>query len=66
MDTITLPTRVIEQVLQTSEDLILLHDELEDYLITHQPSLLKKLRKARREHLAGRTRPFALPLPTSR
>lgn len=61
MDTITLPTRVIEQVLQTSEELILLHDELEDYLIATHPSLIKKLRQARREHLAEKTKPLALP-----
>ena len=58
MQTVTLPRRMVQQVLQASETLAVLQEELEDYLIAHQPSLLKKLRQARREHLAGKTRPF--------
>ena len=61
MQTVTLPTRMVQQVLQASEALTLLQEELEDYLMTHQRGLMKKLRKARREHLAGKTRPFVFP-----
>ena len=61
MDTVTLPRRVVEQVLHASEAFAALQDELEDYLLARQPALLKRLRQARREHLAGKTRPFVLP-----
>ncbi len=63
MQTITLPKRVVEQVLHASEAFAALHDELEDYLIARRPALVKKLRHARREHLAGKTKPFVFPAP---
>ncbi len=60
MQTVNLPKRVVESVLRVSVAFEALHDELEDYLIANQPALVKKLRRARREHLAGKTRPFGL------
>jgi hypothetical protein len=36
-----------------------LHEALEDYLISSNPTLLRKLRAARREHAARKTRPLA-------
>ncbi len=67
METITLPRRVVEHFLQASQELTALQDELEDYLIARQPRVLKKLRRARREHLAGHTKPFIVPpLPRAR
>ena len=62
MQMITLPIRVVEKVLTASEAFEALHEELEHYLIASQPALIKKLRQARREHLAGKTRPFVFPL----
>jgi len=32
------------------------HDAFEDFLILHNPALLRRLRKARQEQLPGRTR----------
>ena len=66
METITLPKRVLEEFLHASEAFASLQDTLEDYLIAHQPNLLKKLRQARREHLAGKTRPFVFPASKAR
>ena len=61
MDTITLPKRMVEQVVRVSLAFEALQDELEDYLIATKPALVKKLRRARREHLVGKTRPFVWP-----
>jgi hypothetical protein len=61
MKTVSLPQRVVEKVLSASVAFEALHEELEDYLIASQPALVKKLRQARREHLAGKTRPFVSP-----
>jgi len=58
MQTVSLPKHVVERVLRVSAAFEALYDELEDYLIANQPALLRKLRQARREHLAGKTRPF--------
>jgi hypothetical protein len=32
------------------------HDAFEDFLILHNPALLRRLRKARQEQLSGKTR----------
>ena len=56
--TLTVPKHMIEEVLHATEAVMVLHDDLENYLIAHHPGLLKKLHHARREHLAGKTRPF--------
>ncbi len=61
MKTISLPKGVVVKVLKASAAFESLHDELEDYLIASQPALVRKLRQARREHLAGKTRPFVSP-----
>lgn len=55
MQTISLPTRVVQKVLNASAAL----EELEDCIIARHAALVKKLRQARREHLAGKTRPFS-------
>ena len=61
MQTLTLPKRVVEHVLEASKTLAVLQDELEDYFVARHPALLKKLYQARREHLAGKTHPFVYP-----
>ena len=61
MQTVSLPRRVVEKVLFASVAFEALHEELEDYLIANRPTLVKKLRRARREHLAGNTRPYIFP-----
>ena len=59
MQTITLPKRFVEQMIKVSVQFETLHDELEDFLIVRQPHLIKKLRRARQEHLSGKTHPFS-------
>jgi len=61
MQRVTLPKRIVVKVLSASAAFEALHEELEDYLIASQPALVKKLRRAHREHLAGKTRPFPTP-----
>ncbi len=61
METITLPRQVVQRVLDASEAFALLHDELEDYFISRNARMVKKLRRARREHLGRKTRPFIFP-----
>ena len=61
MQTISIPKHMVIKVLRASATFESLHEELEDYLIAHQPALVKTLRRARREHLQGKTRPFIAP-----
>lgn len=53
-----IPNRLLRRVAHVCVELEDLQDELEDFLIAHNPQLLRKLRKARREDLSGKTRPF--------
>jgi len=55
---VSLPKHVMVKVLRASAAFEALHDELEDYLLATQPALIKALRRARREHLTGKARPF--------
>lgn len=61
MQTVSLPKRVVVKVLKASAAFEALHEELEDYLIASRSMLVKQLRRARREHLAGKTKPFVFP-----
>ncbi len=54
--TIEVPAELFSKFLRASEALDELHDAFEDFLILHNPGLLRRLRKARREQLAGKTR----------
>jgi len=56
---VEIPVELFRKLIQTGEALDDLHNAFEDYLISINSPLLRKLRKARREHLAGKTRPFA-------
>ena len=58
---IGLPKQVVVKVLRASAAFEALQDELEDYLIASQASLVTTLRRARRQHLTGKTRPFLFP-----
>ena len=59
--TINLPKQMVDKMLKVSVAFGDLHDELEDYLIARQPQLVKRLRRARRQHLAGEVHPFLEP-----
>ncbi len=56
---VQVPTELVRRFVDASEAFDELQDAFEDFLIAHNPKLLRELRKARREHLAGKTRPFA-------
>jgi len=47
---------LFNKFLRASEALDELHDAFEDFLILHNPALLRRLRKARREQILGKTR----------
>jgi hypothetical protein len=49
-DTIEIPTKVLESV-----DTL---DELEDWLMAKNPRLMRELRQARQDDLAGKFKPF--------
>ncbi len=57
-DTVQVPAELFQKLVRATEALGDLHEAFEDYLISTNPALLRKLRKARRQHLAGKTRPF--------
>ena len=56
--TVEVPTEIFRKFARATEALDELHDAWEDFLISHNSTLLRELRKARREHLAGKTRPL--------
>lgn len=65
-----IPSRLVKRLAQVCAEFEELNDQLEDFLISRNPQLLRELRKARREDLAGKTRPYndlaqQLALPTS-
>ncbi len=57
-ETIQVPARLFKRFLRAGEALNELHEAFEDYLISTSPTLLRKLRRARRQHIAGKTRPL--------
>lgn len=54
----TLPKTVMRRLSTVERELEELYDQIEDYLDAHDRRLLRQLRQARKEHLAGQTRPF--------
>lgn len=54
-----IPTDLYKKLVRAEEALDDLRDAFEDYLIAQNPRLLRKLRKARREDLSAKTRPFS-------
>ncbi len=59
--TVKLPKQVVVKVLRASAAFEAVYEELEDYLIASQPALVRGIRRARREHLTGKTQPFRFP-----
>jgi len=58
MQTVEIPVRLLHRIMETERTLLSVSDELEDFLSAHEPAFLKKMRSARREHRAGKTRPL--------
>ena len=55
-DTVQVPADLFKRLVHATSAFDELHDAFEDFLILHNPALLRRLRRARREHLSGRTR----------
>ena len=56
MQTVEIPVRLLHRIMETERTLVSVSDELEDFLSAHDPTFLKKMRSARREHRAEKTR----------
>jgi len=56
--TVEVPTEVFNKFLRATRALDDFRDAMEDFFIAHNPAILRKLRRARREDLAGKTRSF--------
>ena len=56
--TVEVPTEILNKFLRASRALDEFQNAMEDFFIAHNPALLRKLRRARREDLAAKTRPF--------
>ncbi len=56
--TVEVPTEIFTKFMRATRALDEFRDAMDDFFIAHNPSLLRKLRGARREDLAGKTRPF--------
>jgi len=57
-ETLQIPSRLLRRWVEVCAEFEELQDELEDFLISRNPKLLRKLRKSRREDLRGKTRPY--------
>ncbi len=56
MQTVEISVRLLHRILEMERTLVLISDEMEDFLSAHEPAFLKKMRSAHREHRAGKTR----------
>ena len=56
IQTVGIPIKLLQKIVETERTMGSLSDELEDFLLAHDPSFLKKMRSARHAHRTGRTR----------
>ena len=56
MQTIEIPVKLLHRLVETERSFASLSEELEDFLLVHEPLFLKKMRSARRDHRTGKTR----------
>ena len=56
--TIDVPVSLIEKISKAAKAFEEFEDEMEDFLLAKDPQFLKKMRRARKSHLAGKTRPL--------
>lgn len=55
---VEVPSDLVKRFARAAEAFDELEDAFEDFLIAHNPAFLRRLRRARREHLSGKTRPW--------
>lgn len=56
--TIEMPVSLLEKMSKVTKAFEELEDEIEDLLLSKDPNFLEKMRRARKNHLAGRIRPL--------
>ncbi len=54
--TIDVPLSLVEKISKAAKAFEELENEMEDVLLAKDPRFLKKMRRARKDHLAGKTR----------
>jgi hypothetical protein len=55
-NTITLPKKLFDSLLKAQESWERVSNELEDFLLSLNKRFIRKMKKARKEHLRGKTR----------
>ena len=55
-ETVQVPAELVKKFVHATEAFDELQDAFEDFLIVHNPAFWRRLRKARREQLTGKTR----------
>jgi len=56
---ISIPKNLFDSMIQTYQKWERFSNELEDFLMSSNDDFIKKMRKARQEHLGGKTKPLA-------
>jgi hypothetical protein len=54
--TVEMPVSLISKISRAAKAFEEVEDELEDYLLSQDPKFLEKMHKAKKAHLAGKTR----------
>ena len=54
--TINVPVKIFESMIKTYRTMEELHSEFEDFLLAHDKNFIKKMRKARNDHLENKTK----------
>jgi hypothetical protein len=55
-NTITLPKKLFDSLIEAQESWERVSNELEDFLLSLDKRFIRKMKKARKEHLIGKTR----------
>ncbi|MBI4824138.1 MAG: hypothetical protein HY805_07930 [Nitrospirae bacterium] len=56
--TIEMPISLIGKISKATKAFEELEDEIEDFLLVKDPEFLKKMHRARKDHLSGKTKPL--------
>jgi len=55
-ETVSIPKNIFESMLKAYKSIEQLQVEMEDFLLAHNEEFIKKMRKARKNHLRGNVR----------
>jgi len=56
---ISVPETLLKKISKAGKAFQELEDELEDYLLTSDPTFIEKMRRSRKAHIEGNVRPFS-------